>query len=141
MEPSELKSRLDSLPNHAGVYLMKDREAVIYVGKANRLKQRVRQYFQSSGDTRYFITLLPKLIGDIETITTHNPKEALILENELIKKYQPRFNVLLRDDKSFLHIRIDVKSDYQGSLLLGVLNQTALATLDLIIPPPNYVRR
>ena len=113
MEPSELKSRLDSLPNHAGVYLMKDREGVvIYVGKANRLKQRVRQYFQSSGDTRYFITLLPKLIGDIETITTHNPKEALILENELIKKYQPRFNVLLRDDKSFLHIRIDVKSDW-----------------------------
>ena len=91
MEPSELKSRLDSLPNHTGVYLMKDREGVvIYVGKANRLKQRVRQYFQSSGDTRYFITLLPKLIGDIETITTHNPKEALILENELIKKYQPR---------------------------------------------------
>ena len=112
MEPSELKSRLDSLPNHAGVYLMKDREgAVIYVGKANRLKQRVRQYFQSSGDTRYFITLLPKLIGDIETITTHNPKEALILENELIKNTNLGLMYFSGDDKSFLHIRIDVKSD------------------------------
>lgn len=105
-----LETVMARMPEYPGVYLMKDHEEeVIYVGKAKNLKQRVRQYFNASGDDRYFIQFLPNLLSDIETIVTRTDKEALILENELIKKYQPRFNVLLRDDKNFLHICIDRK--------------------------------
>ncbi|MEE2786634.1 MAG: excinuclease ABC subunit UvrC [Myxococcota bacterium] len=99
---------LTRLPDKPGVYLMKDEsKKVIYVGKASNLRARVRQYFGASSDTRYFVHLLEDYLDDIEVIITTNEKEALILENELIKRYQPRFNVVLKDDKNFLHIKID----------------------------------
>jgi excinuclease ABC subunit C len=87
---------------------MKDRTGeVCYVGKAQDLKARLSQYFQpASSDTRFFVGLLDRVLGAIEVIIAQNPKEALILENELIKRYQPRFNVKLKDDKNFLNIRI-----------------------------------
>ena len=87
------QSKLDRLPDKPGVYLMKDRGGqVIYVGKASRLKTRVKQYFGATSDTRYFIALLDSTLADIDVIITTNEKEALILENELIKRHQPRFN-------------------------------------------------
>src|SRR5438309_9949101 len=91
--------KLEHLPAAPGVYLMKDKHAkVIYVGKALNLRNRVRSYFQErSGDTRAFVAFLGRLLGDIEVVVTSNEKEALLLENELIKKHHPRFNVLLRD--------------------------------------------
>src|SRR5437879_1143506 len=102
-EPSPLDLMLDKLPEQPGVYLMKDkRQKIVYIGKAARLRDRVRQYFHKSSDNRDFVPLLAGLIGDIDTIVTNNEKEALLLENNLIKQHQPKFNVKLVDDKNFL---------------------------------------
>lgn len=105
---------LDRLPTDPGVYLMKDqRGKVIYVGKAASLRVRVRQYFQpNTGDSRDFVPLLEGIVGDIETVVTSNEKEALLLENTLIKKHQPRFNVKLTDDKNFLVLRLDPRAEW-----------------------------
>ncbi len=112
--PKTLAEILDRLPAQPGVYLMKDRHGkVIYVGKAAILRVRVRQYFQAStGDSRDFVPLLEGIVGDIETVVTSNEKEALLLENTLIKKHQPRFNVKLTDDKNFLVLRLDPEGEW-----------------------------
>jgi excinuclease ABC subunit C len=110
LEP-RLRELLDRLPKEAGVYLLKDKSAtIIYVGKAKSLYSRVRSYFLRSGDERAFVPLLAHVLDDIETIVTQNEKEALLLENNLIKKHKPRFNVMMRDDKNFLVLRLDPKA-------------------------------
>src|SRR5512146_974806 len=113
MEPT-LRKTLDELPPDPGCYLMKDRQGeVVYVGKAASLRSRVRQYFDASrGDDRIFIPLLEDLLGDVEVIVTRSEKEAILLENELIKKHKPRFNVRLRDDKDFIVLRLDERHPY-----------------------------
>src|SRR6186713_2737463 len=105
---------LDGLPVQPGVYIMKDgRGKVIYIGKAAVLRNRVRQYFQpASGDSRDFVPLLDGIVADIETVITSNEKEALLLENTLIKRHQPRFNVNLKDDKNFLVLKLDPKGEW-----------------------------
>jgi excinuclease ABC subunit C len=105
---------LDGLPTEPGVYIMRDaRGKPIYVGKAAVLRNRVRQYFQpNTGDIRDFVPLLEGIVADIETVVTTNEKEALLLENTLIKRYQPRFNVNLKDDKNFLVLRLDPKAEW-----------------------------
>ena len=108
-----LTEKLASLPPVPGVYLMKDAEgAVLYVGKAVNLRSRVRSYFNRANDSRAFIPLLEDLVDDLETLLVANEKEALLLENELIKKHRPRFNVQLRDDKNFICLRLDRKHRY-----------------------------
>ncbi|MBN1518396.1 excinuclease ABC subunit UvrC [Candidatus Sumerlaeota bacterium] len=103
---------LSQYPTQPGVYLMLDRtERPLYVGKAKNLRARLRQYFTGQ-DERVKISFLLRKVCSIQTIVTVNEKEALLLENELIKKHQPHFNVNLRDDKNFLLIRIDPKSDW-----------------------------
>ncbi len=111
---AELKAKLDGLPTQPGVYLMKDREgAVVYVGKAVSLRQRVAQYFQErTSDVRAFIPFLEDLLGDIEVMITPSEKDALLLENELIKKHRPRFNIRLRDDKNFISLRLSTTHPY-----------------------------
>ncbi len=101
--------KLARLPASPGCYLFLDREQkALYVGKAKSLRARVRSYFQQGGsDARYFIPLLRQVVADIETVVTGSEKEAAVLENELIKKHQPRFNVKLRDDKDFLCLKLD----------------------------------
>ncbi|MCZ6623304.1 MAG: excinuclease ABC subunit UvrC [Deltaproteobacteria bacterium] len=100
-----IEEKLDSLPSHPGVYLMRDRGGkVIYVGKAKDLKARVRAYLRG-GDGRSQIEFLLRRIEDVETLVTANEKEALILENNLIKQYKPRYNIRLKDDKSYLSIK------------------------------------
>jgi excinuclease ABC subunit C len=109
----KLREILAKLPGEPGVYLMKDRRGkVIYVGKAASLKNRVRSYFTKSSDTRAFVPLLARIVGDIETVITNTEKEALLLENNLIKQHQPRFNVKLVDDKNFLVLRLDPRARY-----------------------------
>jgi excinuclease ABC subunit C len=105
---------LDGLPVEPGVYIMKDaRGKIIYIGKAAVLRNRVRQYFQpATSDIRDFVPLLEGIVADIETVITANEKEALLLENTLIKRHQPRFNVNLKDDKNFLVLRLDPKADW-----------------------------
>ena len=100
---------LDRVPTEPGVYLFKDaRGAIIYVGKAKNLRTRVRQYFRPGGDERFFVAagFLGKAVADVETIVVTSSKEALLLENHLIKKHQPKFNVKLRDDKQYLVLRL-----------------------------------
>ncbi|WNG25267.1 excinuclease ABC subunit UvrC [Cystobacter fuscus] len=110
---AKLEAKLEALPTEPGVYLMKDRRGeVIYVGKAINLRNRVRSYFTRTGDARAFVSLLDKFLGDLETVIVHNEKEALLLENELIKKHKPRFNVLLKDDKQYISLRLDRKQSY-----------------------------
>lgn len=109
MSPDELQARLETLPASPGCYLFKNKKSqVIYVGKARSLRQRVRQYFQpNSSDYRYFVPLLQRVLGDIETVITASEKEAVILENSLIKQHRPKYNVRLRDDKDYLSVRLD----------------------------------
>jgi excinuclease ABC subunit C len=112
--PKTLAEILDGLPTAPGVYIMKDRRGKpIYIGKAAVLRNRVRQYFQpASGDSRDFVPLLEGIVADIETVITSNEKEALLLENTLIKRHQPRFNVNLKDDKNFLVLRLDPEGEW-----------------------------
>jgi excinuclease ABC subunit C len=108
-----LEEKLEALPAAPGVYLMRDRRGqVIYVGKAVNLRSRVRSYFGRSSDTRAFVPILEDLLADVETVVVSNEKEALLLENELIKRHQPRFNVLLKDDKNYICLRLDPSQDY-----------------------------
>jgi len=100
------------LPKAPGVYLMKNAEGqVIYVGKAADLRVRVRSYF-SGLDERYHVRFLMKKVDDIEVLVTDTEKDALILEDVLIKKYKPRYNINLKDDKTYLSLRIDIKKPF-----------------------------
>ncbi|MFT7624601.1 MAG: excinuclease ABC subunit C [Myxococcota bacterium] len=89
---------------------MKDKAGVVvYVGKAANLRSRLRSYFARSGDDRFFVRLLDHVLGDIEVVVTRSATEALLLEDQLIKTHQPRFNVKLKDDKNFLNLRLDTR--------------------------------
>ena len=114
MLSAELKQKLETLPTQAGCYLMKDKSGeVVYVGKAVSLRARVAQYFQErSSDTRAFIPFLEDLLADVEVMITPSEKDAVLLENELIKKYRPRFNIKLRDDKNFISLRLSSMHPY-----------------------------
>src|SRR5258708_3898226 len=109
-----LLAKLETLPAQPGCYLFKDKKGqIVYVGKAKSLRSRVRSYFQeASGDARPFIPLLQRTVGDFETVVTTSEKEAAILEDSLIKQHHPRYNVKLRDDKSYLCLRIDVSHEW-----------------------------
>lgn len=100
---------LSNLPTKPGVYVMKDaKETIIYIGKAKSLRSRVRSYFRDGGDGRYVVSFLRNRVETIETILTDTEKEALLLENTLIKKHKPRYNIRLRDDKTYLSLRFDL---------------------------------
>ena len=107
-----IKEELKKLPEKPGVYIMKDKnDNILYVGKAVILKNRVKQYFNKTNKTAR-IQKMVSLIDHFEYIVTDNEAEALILECNLIKKNMPKFNVLLKDDKTYPYIKIDIKSDY-----------------------------
>jgi excinuclease ABC subunit C len=109
----ELLEKAKQLPLKPGVYLMKDsKEAVIYVGKAKALKNRVSSYFQKQHGTERKTVVMVSKVYDIDTIVTATEKEALLLENNLIKEYRPRFNVVFRDDKEYPYLRLSVKESF-----------------------------
>ncbi|MFN3198468.1 MAG: excinuclease ABC subunit UvrC [Bradymonadia bacterium] len=111
--PFNPETDLALIPHDPGVYLMKGADGeIFYVGKAANLSKRLSQYFGNTSDTRYFVSLLDKLLHDVQVLITNNEAEALILEAELIKRHQPRFNVRLKDGKGFLHIRIDEREQW-----------------------------
>ena len=111
---AELEPKLKRLPAKPGVYLFRDEKGdVLYVGKAKSLRPRVRSYFQAGrGDTRSSIPNLVGRIADLEVIVTATEVEALHLEQNLVKRYRPPFNVRLRDDKSFPYIAVTIEDDY-----------------------------
>ncbi len=124
---TNLENKLKSLPNEAGVYFHKSKSGeVIYVGKAAVLKNRVRQYFQTSRPFDPKTEALVAEIADVDWITVETELDALFLESEMIKRYKPRYNILLRDDKSQLYIRIPMKEKYPAvSFTRGPLDDGA----------------
>lgn len=107
-----IKEELKKLPDKPGVYIMKDKnDAILYIGKAVSLKRRVNQYFIKTNKTAR-IEKMVSLIDHFEYVITDNEVEALLLECNLIKKNKPKFNVLLKDDKTYPYIKIDMSTDY-----------------------------
>ena len=104
---------VDNFPSSPGVYLMKTAEgSVIYVGKACNLKKRVRSYVGATADSRLHIRFMVQLVASVEYIVTDTEKEALILENTLIKQHRPKYNINLRDDKTYFSLRMDMKEPF-----------------------------
>ena len=142
-----LENNLKGAPKATGVYLMKDVHGkVLYVGKAKNLRNRVRSYF-SGKDSRPAVPFLVRRIHDVEFIVTNTEKEALILENNLIKEHRPRYNVFFRDDKDYIRLRIDRREPFprlqlvrrprkDGAVYLGPYASSASVkeTLHLIQP-------
>jgi excinuclease ABC subunit C len=105
--------KLDNYPIQPGVYLMKNQEGhVLYVGKAKNLRARLKQYFISGGDGRFMVPYLVAKVESVDVIIVHSEKEALLLENTLIKQHQPKYNALLKDDKSYLALRVTQKQQW-----------------------------
>src|SRR5688500_4790758 len=142
---ADLKDKLKSLPVAAGIYLHKNADGkILYVGKAKNLRNRVRQYFQSSRNQDAKTRRLVRTIADFEFIVVDNEVEALVLESNLIKKHKPRFNVLLKDDKSYPHLKLTSEAfpkvvvtrriERDGSNYYGPFLPAALArkTLNLV---------
>lgn len=108
-----LEEKILQFPPSSGVYLMRDLAGeIIYVGKARSLRQRVRSYFNPSGDSRYHIKFLMAKVIDIDVMLTDTEKEALLLENTLIKQHHPRYNLNLKDDKTYFSLRIDPHEEF-----------------------------
>src|SRR5271165_2414266 len=136
MEPRE---KADALPESPGVYLFKDAGGkVVYVGKARSLRSRVRSYFLESRWMDAKTGSLAREIADVESIVVENEREALALENNLIKQYKPKFNVMLRDDKTYPYIKLTLSEKYprvyftrrvkkDGSLYFGPYFPASLA--------------
>jgi hypothetical protein len=111
MEAS-LRAKIARLPAAPGVYMMRGHGGrVIYVGKAVNLRERVRSYLVRS-DPRAFVPFLDEVLGDIEVVLVRNEKEALLLENELVRGHKPRFNIKLQDGKNFVYLRLDPRETY-----------------------------
>ena len=121
-----IKEELKKLPSKPGVYIMKDKDNnILYIGKAVSLKNRVKQYFMKNNKTAR-IEKMVSLINSFEYIVTDTEAEALILECNLIKENRPKFNVLLKDDKTYPYIKIDIKSDYPNVFITRrILNDGA----------------
>ena len=145
-----LQEKLKTLPDAPGVYLMRDvRGKIIYVGKARVLKNRVRQYFQSGKNHGAKVKAMVAKVADFETIVTSTEVEALILECNLIKKHRPRYNISLKDDKSYPYLRVTAEdfprivltrrvihdgSRYFGPYTSGLAVKEALQLLRKIFP-------
>ncbi len=108
-----IEERVEALPTGPGVYLFRNaRGRVIYVGKAQNLKSRVRSYFRAGGDGRVQIPQMVERAADLDVVVTPSVKDALLLENELIKRHKPPFNVRFRDDKQYLGLRLDAREPW-----------------------------
>lgn len=111
--PTSPPLQLDLYPNQPGVYLMKNQSGtVLYVGKAKNLRQRIKQYFVPGGDGRVQIPFLIPKVKSIDTIVVLSEKEALLLESNLIKQYQPQYNALLKDDKAYVALKVNNKNPW-----------------------------
>lgn len=116
---ADIEDRLKNLPVAPGVYLMKGKGSeVLYIGKAKNLKARVRSYFQKTGDTRYAVRFLASRVEDIDCIVTANEKEALLLEDTLLKQHKPRYNIRLKDSKTYVSIKITVRDRFPRILVV-----------------------
>ena len=107
------KKRLSDLPEKPGIYIFKNRKhEAIYVGKAKNIKKRVRTYFYKSKDSRRNIDFLMQEADDLDFISTKTEEDALLLENRTIKNKQPKYNILLKDDKTYASLRLEINKLY-----------------------------
>ncbi|HEX4512178.1 MAG TPA: excinuclease ABC subunit UvrC [Polyangiaceae bacterium] len=138
--PETLQSKLDSLPAKPGVYIFKDKKAaILYVGKAKSLRSRVRSYFQEgASDNRQFLPFLQKQVTDLETRVTASEKEAAILEASLVKQYQPKFNVKLRDDKNFISLRLGLDHAWPRLEVARVLGRAGASDAEVPSSTARY---
>ena len=121
----DIEEELKKLPAKPGVYLMHDeKDAIIYVGKAVSLKNRVRQYFQSSRNKGVKIEQMVTHIARFEYIVTDSELEALVLECNLIKEHRPKYNTMLMDDKTYPYIKVTVGEDFPRVLFPGGSKKT-----------------
>ncbi|MDH3215567.1 MAG: excinuclease ABC subunit UvrC [Candidatus Krumholzibacteria bacterium] len=105
---SRIRNQISHLPLEPGVYMFKDAKGqIIYVGKAKKLRTRVRSYLREGGDGRHHIQFLVQRVRDLDYIITGTEQEALILENNLIKKHRPRYNIFFKDDKTYVHVKLN----------------------------------
>lgn len=126
MTKDELRQKANDLPLAPGVYLMMDKTGkVIYVGKAKKLKNRVSQYFQDTASHNEKTRAMVSQVDHFDTIFVSTEFEALILENSLIKRHMPRYNILLKDDKGYPFVRLDVGAAYPRFSLVGKRRTTA----------------
>ena len=114
----QLEIKIKQLPDSPGCYLMKSQGDIIYVGKAKNLKNRVRQYFQSSKNHTPKVQAMVARVDDFDIVLVDGELEALILENNLIKLHKPFYNILLKDDKQYPYIRIDPREDFPRAELV-----------------------
>ena len=120
MTKDELRQKANDLPLAPGVYLMMDKTGkVIYVGKAKKLKNRVSQYFQDTASHNEKTRAMVSQVDHFDTIFVSTEFEALILENSLIKRHMPRYNILLKDDKGYPFVRLDTGAAYPRFSLVG----------------------
>ena len=120
MTKDELRDKANDLPLAPGVYLMMDKTGqVIYVGKAKKLKNRVSQYFQDTASHNSKTKMMVSQVDQFDTILVRTEFEALVLENSLIKRHMPRYNILLKDDKGYPFVRLDKGADYPRFTLAG----------------------
>ena len=159
LQPNRFHAQLELVPEEPGVYIMRDAQgSVLYVGKANSLRQRLRSYFTKNPAVDRRIAMMIQKIASYDTILCANELEALVLEANLIKEYQPPYNILMRDDKEYPYIRVtlqeayprvmkafrvgdDVKlgARYYGPWLAGDINR-ALKVLEAVFPLRNCSR-
>lgn len=129
-----IEDELKKLPSQPGVYLMHDaKDEIIYVGKAVSLKNRVRQYFQSSRNKSAKIEQMVSRIARFEYIVTDSEMEALVLECNLIKEHQPRYNTMLKDDKAYPYIKVTVGEDFPRVMLARTMKRIKT---DILAPIP-----
>ena len=141
METSYDINKIPLIPKVSGVYLMKDKEGnVIYIGKAINLRSRVRSYFSSSADNRFLTNVFVPQIADIEYILTDTEKEALLLENTLIKKHKPKYNINLKDDKTYVSLRINLNHSFPRVEVVRKRGYTPLTPLKRGIVGNAYMR-
>ena len=134
MTKDQLLEKANSLPLAPGVYLMHDKDgAVIYVGKAKKLKNRVSQYFQAGRGHNLKTQTMVSLVDTFDTIIVGSEFEALVLENALIKQYMPRYNILLKDSKGYPYIRLSNEAYPRFSLA------SRASAASLLISPASYI--
>ena len=135
-----IRQKLKTLPTNPGVYLMKDKDGkIIYVGKAINLRNRVRSYFRAQPKEAVKTKALVRHIEDLEYIIVDNETEALVLECNLIKKYRPKYNISLKDGKTYPYLRI-TKEEYPRILSRDRSSATAPAILAPTPTSPNCAR-
>ena len=149
----KIKRIIESIPQLPGIYIMKDsRDGILYIGKAKILRNRVRSYFQSSRTLHPRTRMFLAKVRDIKFLTTKTEAEALILESNFVKKHQPRYNVLLKDDKHYPYLRLKSRTTKEEAnkevermidkkkLFIAYFAALCIATNPKVIAAPNQTK-